>query len=217
MKENILILLFIFVSITNSYLLAQQEPLSSDRPDQTDSPFLVPFRYLQIESGISYEKSDNGSSALTHPDIIWRYGVSDKLELRLFTQLATLTENGVTETGVNPVGVSLKLALFEERGMLPTVGFLGNVTLPFLATKNFKATDPTAAFVFLFENTLSKHVSVSYNLGVEWDGGGSNSDFIYSVSGAHSIDKNLSAFTELYGTLQPEQNPMHLADFGIAY
>ncbi|MDQ5928260.1 MAG: hypothetical protein QG594_34 [Bacteroidota bacterium] len=33
-----------------------QEPIQTDRPDQTEGVFIVPKHYLQIESGLNIEK-----------------------------------------------------------------------------------------------------------------------------------------------------------------
>ena len=64
----------------------KEEPLESDRPDFTDSSTTVGYQRLQIESGYTFTRAIAGNP--THdahdlPELLVRYGVAERLELRL--------------------------------------------------------------------------------------------------------------------------------------
>ena len=76
-------------------LLSQSEvPLITDRPDQTESAVTVPKKSLQIETGAVYEFDRIGSTeirSLHFAKTLFRYGVTDCLELRLDTEHSTVS------------------------------------------------------------------------------------------------------------------------------
>ena len=61
------------------------DPIRADRPDQTESSFLVPKGYFQVEMGFSITDTDPGF-IYAYPAGLWKYGLTDNFELRLITQ-----------------------------------------------------------------------------------------------------------------------------------
>ncbi|HNP53823.1 MAG TPA: hypothetical protein PKK69_04380, partial [Ferruginibacter sp.] len=61
--------------------------IDTDRPDQTESAFIVPKQYFQTEWGFYYEKPASGETHWQYPAALWKYGVSDRFELRLITEI----------------------------------------------------------------------------------------------------------------------------------
>ncbi len=59
---------------------AAGEPIATDRPDFTESAVVVPKGRLQLESGLTFSNQD-----LTLPELLARYGLSERWELRLGT------------------------------------------------------------------------------------------------------------------------------------
>jgi hypothetical protein len=64
----------------------KEEPLESDRPDFTECSSTVGYQRLQIEGGYTYTHAIAGDP--THdahdlPELLLRYGVAERLELRL--------------------------------------------------------------------------------------------------------------------------------------
>ena len=46
------ILLLLYLSLTSfTFIKAQAPPIQTDRPDQTECPFITPMGYIQIENG----------------------------------------------------------------------------------------------------------------------------------------------------------------------
>lgn len=64
----------------------KEEPLESDRPDFTNTSTTVGYHKLQIEGGYTYTHAVDGDpTADRHdlPELLLRYGVAERLELRL--------------------------------------------------------------------------------------------------------------------------------------
>jgi len=209
----------IIVIITNSYgILAQDLPsIQTDRPDQTECPFIVPKNYLQFENGFSYEKTNKDSNEYVVPSTLTKFGINDHFELRLITEFIVANENEVSTTGIIPVLVGFKARLLEEKGIIPLTSFIGHLSLPKLASKNFKADYYTPEFRFTMQHTLSENQTLSYNLGAEWDGINPEPTFIYTFTSGYSFSEKISGYIELYGFIPQIQKADHRFDAGLNY
>jgi len=116
------------------------EPLESDRPDFTDSSTTVGYNRLQIESGYTYIHAPSGdSTADTHdlPELLLRYGVAERLELRfawdegmLFSRRTDTAGRVVTENGSSDLALGFKYALTKQRLWRPQSAMVVEVTAP---------------------------------------------------------------------------------------
>jgi len=213
MKDFFILTLFIVTA--NVKTSAQEQiPIQTDRPDQTECPFIVPKKYFQMENGISFEHSDDLANTFLHPSSLIKYGLNDILELRLIMELTTVTFEQENATGINPVTVGFKINLIKEKGILPTTSFIGHLTLPY-ASSEFKSLYYEPAFRFTMQHTLAKRLSLGYNLGMEWEN--KMHTFIYTVTDGYSISEKLGAYIELYGFVPPKQKPDHRFDGGFNY
>src|SRR5690349_799760 len=64
-------------------------PIATDRPDQTESPYLVPVGYFQIETGFMAEAGHHEGQPqknVTYHSSLLKYGLSTNFELRLITE-----------------------------------------------------------------------------------------------------------------------------------
>ena len=91
--------------------LAQKtETIETDRPDQTETPYLTPKRWFQAEAGFTRERSSDGTVGYIHPTLLSKYGLGNRFELRLITSYVTyqtqVIPNGtVYESGLLPEAV----------------------------------------------------------------------------------------------------------------
>jgi len=193
------------------------EPIATDRPDQTETPSIVPKGMFQMENGFSYEKIDENESEIVSPTILFKYGVNENFELRLITEYVINTSGDEKVSGVNPVLVGFKAKLLEEKGIIPKTSFIAHMLIPELASKDFKADYYAAEFRFTMQHTLSDKVSLSYNLGAEWDGFTPDATFIYTLTTGLSVTEKLGAYIELYGFAPQNDKADHRFDGGITY
>ena len=163
------------VSFSASAHAAEEPPLITDRPDQTESAYTVPAGLFQIEGGWGYGRSREPDSEVIFqgfPQALLRIGLSPVFELRL--QLPgidiekTDTRTGETsESGLVDAALGFKVVIAEEKGARPQTAFLGTLAVP-TGDEEFTSDRVDPAFRFVFSNTLSDKLSLGYNLGMAW-------------------------------------------------
>ncbi|MBL7887165.1 MAG: transporter [Flavobacterium sp.] len=214
MKTKIsLFLLFISTTIFSQ----NQESIQTDRPDQTETATLVAKGMFQVETGFSVQKNDVNSTTQTLPSTLWKYGVNDHFELRLITEFTHEKLFNEKVSGFNPILIGCKIKIADQKGIVPKTSFIGHISLPNVASKEFKSEYFAPEFRFVMQHTLSKKVSLSYNLGAEWDGFSPEPTFIYTVATGYSITEKIGSYIELFGFAPQQQTANHNFDGGFTY
>jgi Putative MetA-pathway of phenol degradation len=213
MKIHLLIFLF-GISFT---CIQAQTTIQTDRPDQTECPFITPVGFIQAENGFIYENINKDNKSIILPTILWKYGINKNVELRLITEANTLKSYGNKVSGFVPTIVGFKVSVSEEKGIIPATGFIGHLAIPNAASANFKASYYAPSFRFNMQHTLSNKFTLAYNLGAEWDGETPEPTFIYTLTSGMSITEKLGAYIELYGFAPQNQSADHRADGGFTY
>ena len=212
---------FAFLSmcfLTSNALRAQELPsIQTDRPDQTESPFIVPVHYFQFETGFSYQKTDDEATEIVAPTVLTRFGINDHFELRMITEHVIDKVNSEKITGINPVAFGFKTRLFEEKGIVPVTSFMAHLSIPKLASKKFRTSYYAPDFRFTMQHTISKKQSLSYNLGAEWDGENAEPIFVYTLTTGYSFNDKIGGYVEFYGFVPQVEKPDHRFDAGITY
>lgn len=195
-------------------------PIQTDRPDQTETPFITPKRQLQMEIGFIYEKETKSTTNFTHPNILTKVGLSDRVELRLVTDMGStqVEQPGVANTKrlLNPTLIGCKVNFFEEKKWRPQTSMIMHFGVPYLASKEFRKQQNFITFRFLMQHTLTDKFSLSYNLGAEWDGVNPAATGIYTLSLGYSASSRIGTFFELYG-FHLGREFLHQYDMGITY
>ncbi len=196
--------------------------METDRPDQTESPYLTKRRYIQAEIGFNFEK-ENGLTKLVHPTFLWKYGASKRFEFRLITELFSqetpllIPQGNDVKNGLAPIRIGGKLALWEEKGVLPKTSIIGHVAFPKLASKFYQANKVAPQLRLTMQHSITEVITLGYNFGPEWDGFTSEPTWIYTFAPGFNLGKNGYMYVELYGDLKKDENPQHNFDGGFAY
>lgn len=211
-------ILLISMLLVSSVAFSQDLPsIQTDRPDQTECPFIVPKNYFQFENGFSYEKTKAKFTEIVAPTILTRFGINDHFELRLITEYVIDKFNSEKTSGLNPVLIGFKARLFEEKGVIPLTSVIAHLSIPKAASKNFTAPFYAPEFRFTMQHTLSDKQSLSYNIGAEWDGETAEPTFIYTLTTGYSITEKIGGYIELYGFVPQIEKPDHRFDAGLTY
>jgi len=230
-KENFLRPLFV---LTLTLTVNAQEEIDkkeygtiiTDRPDQTESPNVVPKSFLQVETGTFVEKVENNSikdKSIGFNTMLLRYGLLDNLEVRVgfdfIEQSRAINGNKLNKVaiGFSPLLLGVKIGITKEKGLLPEIGFLGHINLPFLASTDYKTENTGVDFRFSFAHTLNEQSSLSYNLGIAWGDDFPEASYIYTLVYGYSITNNLGAYFEIYGDLPENNRSIHKWDAGLTY
>ena len=196
--------------------------METDRPDQTESPFITKNKFIQGEFGFNIESKD-GLQTFVHPTSLWKYGLSKKFELRIITEIVSeerplLIPRGNHYTnGLLPIQIGGKLALVEEKGLLPKIAFLFHVATAKIASKKFRTSKWAPNFRFTMQNTLSENIGLGYNLGAEWDGESNTPFWVYTIAPGFNIGKKWYGYVEAFGAVRKNETPEHSLDAGVAY
>jgi len=227
MKKSAIVLLFaitFFVFIFADYSLAQENTIEADRPDQAESPNVIPVKSFQLEAGIVYERSkENGDvvNSLSYPSLLLRYGLLNNLELRMEIENVKVTteSNGIKTSinGISPVTFGFKTNIMKEKGIYPSLGLIVNFSLPNLASKNLKNNFVGSSINLAFENHFTDDITMDYNLGTSWDGNTPEPTFFYTISLGYDISQRISGFIESYGFLPEKTRADHRFDFGLSF
>lgn len=209
-----------------SFVKAQKviPELITDRPDQTESSVVIPYKYLQIETGFIMENEKSNlfeKRNFAYNTSLLRYGLFKNFELRLgldyLGEKVKIKNSDTTNTisGLSPLYAGFKVRIADEDGWKPGIAFLGGMVLPFSAYKVFKPKYSAADFRFSFSHTLTKKLSLGYNLGAEWNGETAMPSYFYSITLATKITAKTGFFIESYGLIAEEGDAEHLLDAGL--
>jgi hypothetical protein len=215
-----------------SFTLAET-PIVTDRPDQCDTPFIVPRGLFQIEGGGFYGERDQAGEALTtqtFPSALLRFGVTDSFELRLgvpgiAVEVTDSATGRTREDGLVDATLGLKLKIAEQSGAVPHVAFVGTLLIP-SGDDEFTTDRVDPGFRFAFSNSVSDSVSLTYNVGMLWlserdatDALDTRSFFDWAMTAGFSASPKLGVFAELFGLtgVSAETRALSSAGAGLTY
>ncbi len=225
--------------------LLSHAQIETDRPDFTESPNVVPSGALQIETGFVYEKDkeqhcgwfDDTRSNKTLNTTLIRYGITEKLELRLNWNIASnntirsrtpfglgapcslekllILDSNYIEKGLEPIFVGFKTNLYKTDRL--SLGFLGHIYLPFGASKDFEIKHYTPQFLIPFSVNLTDKLGMAMQWAMTWDGETGRSETGYTFSLSYGISDKLSAYVEPYGFIVENDGEDHRINGGFTY
>jgi hypothetical protein len=203
-------------------------PIATDRPDQSESPFVVPRGYAQFEAGALHEvgSGNAGGRLTTVGSILARFGVAAPVELRVgFAGWERATAEGLEPIeGFSDLSLGLKVVLREGEGLAPSIALLGTMLLP-VGDAEFRAAGVDPVVRAALAHDLGGAFSLGYNLGAAWvttaDGDAESMyvEALYSVSLARALGSRLGAFVEAFGAVAPssEYPSSHALDGGVTF
>jgi hypothetical protein len=224
MKRNYCILI---ISVLISHISKAQNDsvpvLNFDRPMQAESPYLMQKGFFQIETGARYVDRKDPEKQLQRMRLgttLLRYGVFPNFEVRLSDgyEYVHVQENDSptdsTESGIGPVSAGFKVLVAKEKGIRPEMSILGNITFRHLGDDAFKPKNSYPLGLLLCSHSITKKLSLSYNIGFSYNGENADGFFVYSVYTGYYITGKLWVFIEAYGNFDHGDNPNNI-DYSI--
>ncbi len=193
------------------------EPIVTDRPDFTESAVVVPYRWMQIESGLTYQWTRQ-SFSLGLPETLFRISTGPKSELRLgLPDYGWANSNGSRSNGIGDtyIGAKFQLGPFEngdEFALIPAV------TLPSRAS-GFSSGTVDPELKVCWGRALSDVWGVSamaYGL-YTCDEFGSVFVFQQTLSFSKAISSRSGIFFEYAGSFAARMNSAHVLHAGVVY
>jgi len=193
------------------------EPISTDRPDFTESPDAVPYGRVQLEMGYTFTRDkENGVRVRSHtvPEFLLRLGLFKDFELRIAwegytyanTRQPVERRSGRTvmqsdwEQGGHDLSLGSKVKLAEQDGIIPHLGLITELTVP-SGSGNMSSGDVDPGAILCWTYDLTEGWSVAGNIGffVPSSEDGRFFQTTNSLTTAFALTDRLGAFVEYYG------------------
>ena len=202
----------VFFLLWSVVTLAQSEGrIETDRPDQTECPFIVKKGFIQAEIGFN-----RSTSEYLFPTSFLKYGLSKRLELRYVSVLAQ--EPG-QQTRFQTEALGFKWALFQPSGWKPRTSVIVHYNWDHqnrdFSEKNLRG-HSIGDVVFTMQNDFNERSGIGYNVGAELHSNGSL-EGIYRVAPNVLIGKKGYAYVEVFGRFPASEFADHSFDAGFAY
>ncbi|HET8963271.1 MAG TPA: transporter [Chitinophagales bacterium] len=193
---------------------AYAQELITDRPDFTESPYLVPINYLQFEQGFSYSGGTTQDAfdptfeidynILQIASTLVRYTVGSMVELRLEFNPTVTTYDGESITGLPPIGLGVKTRIINGDGLIPQVAVLFTAYPGILATENMQPEVPHYVYRIAANHIITDWLSVGYNFGAVLSSINAPV-YLYSLSAGIALGDKAGYYIEAYGDFSSEK------------
>ncbi len=202
MKNKLLFLLIIFqLSNINSQIV-------TDRPSQTDSPFVIEKGYIQIETGITIDEIQSDINSLI------RIGMFDGIELRINSNYIINDEISFQKkSSFDDFEIGSKFRIIEKNENNINISFLTYISIP-TSPEVFSYNEYGFLNKLLFSHNLNSDTKIGYNIG--YDKFNNHDDkFKYSLIYGKTLS-SFSIFFELFGNSSADISNLNF-DSGLTY
>jgi Putative MetA-pathway of phenol degradation len=207
----------------------EEDRLDPDRPHFPEASTTVGNGRAILESGYTFTKKDASFVSHSLPEALLRVGMfADWFEFRIgqnfIDERQTVAGATTSMSGAQDLYLGVKLALTEQKGLLPAIALIPQMTVP---TGSRTATAGTVlpglnvdASWEVIKNLFSIELLVANNR-VKDELGGTRHELATGLTGAFQITRQLEAFAEWdafypHGGIGPA-GPRHYAVAGLVY
>lgn len=201
-------------------LSANAQTIVTDRPDQTESSSTIEKGELQIEAGVLYgtERDDFFSEELLlAPTVLWRYGITNGIELRLLTEFASVKDKLTNDksSGITDLQLGTKIQILKKEEIKTEIAFVSHLIIP--TAKDELTFDKVGTINKIsVAHDIGDTFSFGYNIGYDNYGTGSG-DLTYSLALGIGISDKISMYIEPFGALVEMDTHKANFDAGFTY
>jgi len=201
--------------LVSFYVSGQQAGrIETDRPDQTECPFIVRKGYFQGEIGFNRNVSKE-EVVYFSPTSLWKIGLANWAELRLTTVLQS--QDKLAHFQLESAGA--KFHLFSGTQLIPRSAVIVQYHVNNQnrdASERNSSPHSVGEVVFTMQNTIHGSWGVGYNFGTEFHSNG-GLEGIVRIAPNVSIGKKGYAYVEFFGRLPKSTLSDTWLDGGLAY
>lgn len=192
------------------------EPINTDRPDFADSTTPVGRRTLQIETGVTYQW-DRDSRSESGPEAMLRYGLANRLELRLQSpDFISMCANGTRVNGIGDSYVGLLVQLGPIGGF--DVAAIPGGFLP-TGSSGFTSGEVDPDLMLTWSRALTSEWGLAGGLYFHWPTqDGKRATVVqapFQVN--HALCGHAAAFLEYVGSFPKHDDSQHLIHLGFTF
>ena len=182
---------------------AISQSIATDRPSAlTENSTSLYKNGIQLESGFLIQLDSGETQPISAPNLLLRYGLTEKTELRLMNDVLVDEEN--VELGVWTIGAKIQLYKSDKVNL----SVLPSIQISSVYDDIGSLSEQPINAKVIGNYVLSKANSVGYTIGYTFN----NNEIGYSLFLGHNFSDKISTFIELYGF----NNKLNI-DAGLAY
>ncbi len=206
------LLLSLFM-LANCTIYGQE--LITDRPDQTESSSTVVKGSLQIESGLYLGFGEDSEKEILAPTTLFRYGLTDGIELRVVNQYESLQFKSKKIEGISDLEIGAKVQLLQNENVNTEIAFLTHLIVP---TGSKELTNDAFGSVnkLSISHGINENLGFGYNLGYNYFGEGKG-DLTYSLVLGIGVTDKTGIYIEPYGEIVEFEESLLNMDAGFTY
>jgi hypothetical protein len=217
MKRLTLLLVCLAVQY-GSYAQSKLKEMNVDMPDETEETSTLDKGEWQVETAMLLDKYyDGGTSAIGQAMV--KYGVSDKLELRLLVEEGRNRTRYMDETvqATYPLSLSAKVKLLEDQPVLPDISLVTYLELPLLAHNRVQKQYWSPIVLLAFKNEFGEKWKLDYNVGLQQEPESTEWVWLGATSLHYKVTEHWEVFGEYFAQYQGGEEPQHNVGLGIAW
>ena len=182
---------------------AISQTIATDRPSAlTENSTSLYKNGIQLESGFLIQLDSGETQPISAPNLLLRYGLTEKTELRLMNDV--LVDEEKVELGVWTIGAKIQLYKSDKVNL----SVLPSIQISSVYDDIGSLSEQPINVKVIGNYVLSKANSVGYTIGYTFN----NNEIGYSLFLGHNFSEKISTFIELYGF-----NDQLNIDAGLAY
>jgi len=182
---------------------AISQTIATDRPSAlTENSTSLYKNGIQLESGFLIQLDSGETQPISAPNLLLRYGLTEKTELRLMNEVLVDEKN--VELGVWTIGAKIQLYKSDKVNL----SVLPSIHIPSVYDDIGSLSEQPINTKVIGNYVVSKANSVGYTIGYTFN----NNEIGYSLFLGHNFSDKISTFIELYGF-----NDQLNIDAGLAY
>jgi hypothetical protein len=217
-------LAMIVFAATGLFAAADEQAISTDRPDYTEATDTVPRGWLQLETGFmvsSHTLRAGPSNYFGGPFPLIRVGLSRNLELRWGSDgFASESEFGTDRrehhTGLSDFETGVKYRFAEERKYTPALAVIAGFSIPAGATY-FTSGHVDPLVDLCWSKSLPHEFDLAGNVNFKRLVASSITEKAFSVTSGKKLGRGFGAFVEVYriAPIEGDEARHWIADAGF--
>ena len=201
------------------------QTIITDRPDQTESSSTIQQGSVQIESGVlisqnstNYDFYSTNERNIYFPSTLFRIGLTEKIEFRLFNQYQQMCTQTNSFNGFNNLELGLKLQLLQKENGFTEIAFLSHMVIPTAPSRLSETGENHIGTInkLCVSHNIGEKVGLGYNVGYNYLNN-RQGDFTYSLVLGIELNDKISTYIEPYGEFSDLDNTESNFNMGITY
>lgn len=208
------------IAITLLGFFGTAQTINTDRPDQTESSSTIEKAELQLESGILFGTAKDdffSEEVLLAPTILWRYGLTNGIELRLLTEFTSVKDKLTDDTssGITDLQLGTKIQILKKENVKTEIAILSHIIIP-TAKDELSINEVGTINKLSVSHDIGETFGLGYNVGYDYYGIGSG-NFTYSLALGLNISEKVGFYIEPFGALNELEDHESSFDAGFTY